>query len=130
MLMYLHHMGFYLNTGICEAVKLFQEISSHSLQGRCQGKRVAQGYWVVISALFIHTIYQRVHTTIVEPTIQEDSRTMEAFMFVGDTDIIQMVTTKYTPVQMVTENIQVRWHYERRQWNSSRGGLKEFKNCT
>jgi hypothetical protein len=127
MLRPIQHMKYFLRTAFGDSATFFGGIRALPFQGGCQGNKGAPAMWLVVSSRLVRLMHTLGLVTQIRAAMSAAGVEFAGFLFVDDTDLIALASTKMESVHQVVARIQAAvkaWHGGLR---ASGGALKPEK---
>jgi hypothetical protein len=128
MLRPIQQMKYFLCTAFGDSETFFSSLDSVlSFQGSCQGNKGSPAFWLAVSAFLVAMLHRLGHVAQIISALSRSILQVVGFLFVDDTDLMTVATTKCESPEQVTTRMQSAvnaWHGGLR---ASGGALKPEK---
>jgi hypothetical protein len=128
MLRPIQRMKYFLRTAFGDSETFFSSLDQVlSFQGSCQGNKGSPAFWLAVSAFLVAMLHRLGHFAQIISAMSRSVLQVVGFLFVDDTDLMTVATSKSESAEHVTMRMQAAvnaWHGGLR---ASGGALKPDK---
>jgi hypothetical protein len=128
MLQPIQRIKYFLQTAIGDSEAFFSSLDNAlAFQGSCQGNKGSSVFWLAVSAFLVYMLHRLGHVARIILAMSRSVLEVVGFLFVNDTDLMTVATTKSETPTQVTSRMQDAvnaWHGGLR---ASGGALKPDK---
>ena len=113
MLLTIQGMKFYLRTAFGDSSTFFGGPSALPFQGGCQGNKGAPALWLVVSVCLVRLMHKLGLIAQLRAAMTATTVAFAGFLFVNDTDLISLSTSKEDTAEQVVTRLQEAvcvWH--------------------